>query len=103
MSFQRTYLHTLAVAIDDAAAAVLFNRDDVTISALCGIERFARQGHAGAAGRLETLKLYRWQGWLLRGTGNVLEALFPGHLLRAILSDRLRGKAMAWMLDFPIP
>ena len=99
MAWTRTYLHTLAVAIDDAAAAVLFNRDDVTISSLCGLYRRSRAGDARAAAVLAAMGLKGWQRTFLRLVGDGLERILPGHCARAIAADILRGQAMVALLE----
>ena len=99
MSFQRTYLHTLAVAVDDLGAAVLFNRDDVTISSLCGLYRRSTAGDPRAAAVLAVMGLKGWQTGFLRLVGDGLERILPGHCERAIGADILRGQAMVALLE----
>lgn len=92
MSFQRTYVHTVLVAIDQTAAAVLFNRDDVTISSLCGLVRRMDAGNHTADFTLHVaLQLRPWQIGFLRFTGTALEKFWPGHCEGAISSDVARG------------
>lgn len=99
MSFQRTYLHTLAVATDDLLAALLFNRDDVTISSLCGLYRRATGGDPRATAVLAAMDLKGWQRTFLRVVGNGLERILPGHCERAVGADILRGQAMVALLE----
>lgn len=92
MSFQRSYVHTVLVAIDQTAAAVLFNRDDVTISSLCGLVRRMDAGNHTADFTLHVaLQLRPWQIGFLRFTGMALEKFWPGHCEGAISSDVARG------------
>ena len=94
-----TYLHTVAVALDDLGASLLFNLDDTTISALCGVQRRADAGDARASGALATLHLRPWQHAFLRVVGRGLEWIRPGHCERAIGADILRGQAMVALLE----
>ncbi len=99
MSFSQTYLHTVLVAIDDLGASVLFDLDDTTISALCGVQRRSDAGDAQATGALATLGLRPWQHAFLRAVGRLLEWIRPGHCERAIGADILRGQAMVALLE----
>lgn len=93
MSFQRTYVHTVLVAIDQTAAAVLFNRDDVTISSLCGLVRRMDAGiHVAGFTLRVALGLRPWQLGFLRLTGTALEKFWPGHCEAAIKADIARGE-----------
>ncbi len=98
MTWARTYTHTVAIAIDDLSAAVLFNLDDTTISALCGVQRRSDAGDARATAALDTLHLKPWQHAFLLDVGRGLEAILPGHCERAILADLARGKTMRGLL-----
>ncbi|MDE2106209.1 MAG: hypothetical protein KGL39_53815, partial [Patescibacteria group bacterium] len=93
-----TYLHTVAVALDDLGASLLFNLDDTTISALCGVQRRADAGDARASGALATLHLRPWQHAFLRVVGRLLEWIKPGHCERAIAADLARGRTMRGIL-----
>ena len=99
MSFSQTYLHTVLVAIDDLGASVLFDLDDTTISALCGVQRRSDSGDAQATAALATLGLRPWQHRFLRAVGRLLEWIKPGHCERALAADLARGKAMAALLS----
>lgn len=93
MSFQRSYVHTVLVAIDQTAAAVLFNRDDVTISSLCGLVRRMDRGDKQARNLVYLgLALRDWQIGFLRFTGAALEKFWPGHCEAAIKADIARGE-----------
>ncbi len=98
MTWARTYTHTLAVALDDLGAAILFDLDDTTISALCGVQRRSDAGDARATAALDTLRLKPWQHAFLRAVGRGLERIRPGHCQRAIVADLARGKTMRGLL-----
>ena len=98
MAWTRTYLHTLAVAIDDAAAALLFNRNDITISSLCWMQRTADAGDPNVCAKLAALGLRPWQRGFLRNVGAGLEWMRPGHCDRARLADMARGGSMQALL-----
>jgi hypothetical protein len=89
VSFKKTYLHTLLVALDQFGAAVFFNRADLTVSAMCWLVR---------KGRTEDLRPGRWQTWLLVHIGNVLEWVQPGHLEAARVGDLIRANSVRLML-----
>jgi hypothetical protein len=74
MTWDQTYSHTLLLAIARAAAAVVFNEPDITVSGLCWIVHF------GTSEEVAALKLYNWQHGLLVEIGGGLEHFFPGHL-----------------------
>jgi hypothetical protein len=83
---KQTYGKTVAIGLDDFAAATLLNRNDITISAACGL---VRRG----PGNYEFLQLHPWQVSLLSKIGATLEFFWPGHCEGAIANDILRGKA----------
>ncbi len=99
MTWARTYTHTVAIAIDDLGAALLFDLDDTTISALCGVQRRSDAGDARATSALATLHLKPWQRGFLRVVGRALEWIRPGHCERAIIADLARGKTMRGLLS----
>lgn len=78
MSWDKTYSHTLLIALDQFAAAVIFNRPDLTISAMCWM---VSSGHA------ESLKLYGWQRAFLAGLAPVLDRIQAQHCLKAAFGD----------------
>lgn len=93
MSFERTYVHTVLVAADQLGAAVLFNRDDITISSLCGLVRRMGRGDKQARNLVYLgLALRDWQIGFLRVTGRALERFWPRHCEKAIAADIVRGK-----------
>ena len=98
MSFERTYAHTLLIALDDLGAAILFNRDDLCVSSLCGLQRRADSGDVPALAAVLSLGLRPWQASLLRRIGAGLEWLSPGHCEASIAGDIERGDAMRSLL-----
>jgi hypothetical protein len=98
MSWARTYSHTIAIAIDDMGAALFFNRNDITISSLCWLQRTADNGDPNICARLASLYLRTWQHSFLRHVGDALEWLSPGHCERARIADRARGRSMDALL-----
>lgn len=98
MGFAKTYAHTLLIALDDLGAAVFFNRNDVTISSLCWLQRAADAGDPDRAAKLATLALRPWQHGFLRRVGAGLEWISAGHCVRARDADMARGKSMAGLL-----
>ncbi len=92
MSWSATYSHTLAIAFDDLAAAVLFNRDDLTVSSLCRLAQLDR---------LAPLKLCAWQVAVLKRLASILDRIQAHHCERARLGDIARGNAMAALLEIP--
>lgn len=101
MSWDQTYSHTVALAIDRLGAALLFNEPDITISSLAWIVR-----NAGALKiaeeALPRLKLAAWQRFALEQIGNGLEHFWPGHLDAARWGDLQTGqRARDLLSDFP--
>lgn len=86
MSWAGTYSHTLALALDRAAAAVFFNRPDITISSLCWIVR-NRVSNPIAGHAYSLCKFSGWQTKLLQWIGAGLEFIAKGHCAAARDSD----------------
>lgn len=102
MSFQHTYLHTICVGLDDFWAGVLFNRDDTTISSLCGLVRRMDRGDRAARNAILIALLMRaWQINLLRVIGRALEFVRPGHCEAAIAADIERAGRTHALLETP--
>lgn len=99
MTWTKTYTHTIAIGLDDLGAAVLFNRNDITISSLCWMQRTADAGDPNVSAKLATLDLRPWQHGFLRRVGAGLEWIRPGHCDRARRADQARGKSMAVLLS----
>lgn len=100
MSFDRTYLHTVAVGVDDLAAAVFLARNDMTISTACDLVRKMDGGNKAARDLvLLTFGFHDWQIKALRRVGAGLEHFWPGHCNRARLADIARGRDSAVILS----
>lgn len=100
MSFPRTYIHTVLVALDSFLSALLFNRADCTISALCRVVQLADAQAPGWQWKVDrVLKLWPWQAWVLRVIGRGLNLTFAGHCEAARLSDLLRAGSTLKLLD----
>lgn len=99
MSFSGTYAHTFLIALDQTGAAVLFNRNDATISSLCHLQLETDAGNADAAAKHATLNLHPWQVWFLRHVGAGLEWKWPGHCARAAAADIARAESTKAILS----
>lgn len=89
MAWGNSYTHTLALAIDSFAASVLFNRPDLTISALCWL----------VTENLDSpLKLWKWQRRLLLWIGPILNKIQAGHMALARAGDIRRAKSTLSLL-----
>lgn len=75
MSWSNTYTHTIAIGVDMLTASVLWNRSDVTVSSLCGLELLKPSGV-----------------WSLRALGRLLNKLQANHCELAIQADILRAQ-----------
>lgn len=80
-----SYLHTVGVAVDEFAAALFFNRADLTISSMCYIVR------QGTTAQLVFLKPSPAQRAVLLAIGAGLEFFWPGHCKAAWASDLSRA------------
>lgn len=84
MAWNKTYTHTLLIGLDQFAAAVIFNRPDLTISTLC---------YLVMAGQAWDVKLSRWQIWLLSRLGPALDWIQAGHCKQAKAGDVARAQS----------
>lgn len=87
----QTYLKTASLGLDDCVAALLLNRNDLCISAACGLYR---RGPSSIA----PLRLAGWQLSILKVVGDVLDYFFPGHCERAIRGDIARARSSLALL-----
>ena len=87
-----TYLKAVALGLDDMGAAILLNRNDLCISAACGL---VRTGHASG------LQLHSWQRIFLTGVGTALDFFWPGHCEGAIGGDINRANSTLALLKEP--
>lgn len=100
MSFDRTYLHAVAIGVDDLAAAVFLGRNDMTISTACDLVRKMDGGNREARDLVFlTFGFHNWQIRALRRIGAGLERLSPGHCNRARLADITRGSDASVLLS----
>lgn len=90
MSFENTYVYSILIALDDFGAALLFNRNDCTISSLCRLAQLDK---------LAPLKLSAWQVSFLKRLAPMLDRMQANHCEIARLEDIRRGNAMAELLD----
>lgn len=84
MSWDGTYSHTVLIAVDQFAAAVIFNRADLTVSTMCWMV---------ATGNDSSLKLSTWQRWSLVKLGPVLNRIQTNHCALSADGDRLRARS----------
>lgn len=82
MSWDRTYSHTVLIAVDQFAAAIIFNRPDLTISSMCWMVM---------TGNDSTLKLNTAQRWILAKLGPVLNRIQANHCEEAAVGDYMRS------------
>lgn len=101
MSWSGTYTHNVAIALDELAAAVFFNRNDVTVSSLCRIVQLADSGVHGWPERLRSLGFAPWQVAVLRWLARRLDALQPFHCELARVSDIERSGTARALLTMP--
>lgn len=101
MSWDKTYSHTVLLALDRLGAALIFNEPDITISSLCWIVRNATK-YRIAEVALPKLKLAVWQKFALVWIGNGLEYFWPGHCEAARQGDLQTGaNARSLLSDGP--
>lgn len=84
MSWDRTYPHTVLIALDQFAAAIIFNRPDLAISTMCWMVM---------TGNDAPLKLSPWQRWILVKLGPILNRIQPAHCELSAKGDRDRATA----------
>jgi hypothetical protein len=84
-----TYFKSVMLGLDDWGAAILLNRNDLCISAACGLVR---------RNTILPLELYPWQQSFLRVVGAVLDYFWPGHCEGAIQGDINRANSTLALL-----
>jgi len=87
-----SYFKTVMLGLDDWGSAALLGRNDLCISAACGLVRTQRD--AG-------LKLWAWQRIFLKGVGSALDFFWPGHCEGAIGGDINRANSTLALLQEP--
>lgn len=78
------YLHTVAIGFDQLGAAILFNRNDLTISSLSGLV---------LNNNYTQLNLNKYQIFFLKGIGKSLNLFFKNHTSGAIVADNARANS----------
>lgn len=89
MAWDRTYSHTLLIALDDLGASIFFNRPDLTISTLCWLV---------ANGKDAPLKLWGWQRMALKFLGPILNRIQTDHMALAKEGDLERAQSTQTLL-----
>lgn len=84
MAWENTYSHNVLIGLDQLGAAIFFNRNDLTISSLCGLVLLDDRWIA-------ILKLSSWQVKTLKVLGRVLNWIQANHCPNAILGDQARA------------
>lgn len=82
MAWDTTYTHTVLIGLDQLGAAILFNRNDLTISTMCDMV---------AKGDDASLKLQGWQRAFLKRLGPVLNKIQADHCAQARVGDEGRA------------
>jgi hypothetical protein len=82
MSFDNTYVHNVLIGLDQLGAALLFSRNDLTISTMCDMVM---------KGDDAPLKLSGWQRAFLKWLGPVLNKIQTNHCAGARDGDRDRA------------
>lgn len=101
MAWGGTYSYRVLVGLDRLGAALLFNRDDITISTLCGLVQLAdgaRPDRKRAFRLVLSFGLHPVQLWALRQLSWVLDRIQPCHCQRAIDGDVRTAKSVVAML-----
>lgn len=84
MAWDTTYTHTVLIGLDQLGAALLFNRNDLTISTMCDMVM---------TGDDASLKLSGWQRAFLKWLGPVLNKIQADHCAGARDGDRDRANS----------
>lgn len=89
MAWDKTYSHNLLIALDQFAAAVIFNRPDLTISTMCWMVH---------NGKCAELKLSAWQHAFLMWLGPLLNKVQTNHMELSRQGDYERAQNTVVML-----
>lgn len=92
MSWDKTYTHTVLIGLDQFAAAVIFNRPDLTISTMCWMVM---------EGQAFDLKLSGWQIAILAWLGPKLDRMQANHCAEAKDGDIARAQQTLKALGAP--
>lgn len=101
MAWGGTYAYRVLIGLDRWGAALLFNRNDITISTLCGLVQLAdsAQPERKKAFRLVlSFGLHPVQMWLLRQLSYVLDKIQTNHCQLAIQGDLETAQSILDML-----
>lgn len=101
MAWSGTYSYRALIGLDRLGAALLFNRNDITISTLCGLVQLAdsaRPDRKRAFRLVLSFGLHPVQLWFLRQLSHVLDAIQPNHCQLAIQGDLATSRSVIDML-----
>lgn len=101
MAFGGTYAYRVLIGLDRLGAALLFNRNDITISTLCGLVQLAdsaRPDRKRAFRLVLSFGLHPAQLWLLRQLSYVLDKIQTDHCQLAICGDLDTARSIVDML-----
>jgi len=101
MAWGGTYAYRVLIGLDRLGAALLFNRNDITISTLCGLVQLAdsaRPDRKHAFRLVLSFGLHPLQLWLLRQLSYVLDKIQRNHCQLAIEGDLQTAHSIASML-----
>lgn len=87
-----SYALTVLIGLDQLGAAIFFNRNDTTISALAGLALKQEPG-------VDILGLSQWQMKTLRVIGRALNKTQKDHCTMAIQGDLARAKSTQTILS----
>ena len=90
VSFTRTYVHNVLLGLDDLGAAIVFNRNDCSISAICRLAQL---------GQLDRVKASRWQAWILTHLAPILDWIQASHCELARQGEIERAKSTIAILS----
>lgn len=95
MSWSNTYTHTVIITVDVLGASLFWNRSDLTISSLCGLE--LRKKAAGQGSVWSLVQLGRFLNWI--NTGHC-EAAINADAQRAV--NALRSLGAKYTIDVKV-
>lgn len=101
MAWGGTYSYRVLIGLDRLGAAVFFNRNDITISTLCGLVQLAdsaRPDRKRAFRLVLSFGLRPVQLWLLRQLTYVLDKIQHNHCQLAVQGDLQTAQSIVDML-----
>ena len=98
MSWSDTYSHNVLIGLDYLGAALLFNRDGITISSMCRVVQLFDMKIDKADQQLAELNLHPWQIVFLRWLAIVLDKIQAGHCAKAVEGDLERAESIKRLL-----